>query len=76
MSNLSIIRQQWFCVNCRNNIFPFNSTNTHDILSDSFNSNELCNDALKDLTVYKCLETITELKLQSLPKVVGTPMPF
>ena len=66
LSNLGIIRQQWFCVNCANNIFPFNSTNSHDILSDSFNSNELCNDASKDLTDYNCLENITELKLDKL----------
>ena len=66
ISNRSITRQHWFCVNCRNNIFPFNSANPRDILSDSFNSNELCNDASKDLTEYKCLETITELKLDKL----------
>ena len=64
--DLIVNRQQWFCVNCGKDIFPFHSITNHDILSDSFNSHELCNNALNDFTNYECLETITELNLDKL----------
>ena len=68
MYNLSTDKQQWFCNNCRNNTFPFNSIDNRDILSENFNSNELCScyDVTKDLTDYECLETIAELNLNKL----------
>ena len=67
-NDLSADKQQWFCIYCRNNTFPFNSIDTRDILSDKFNSNEICScyDATKDLTDYECLETITDLNLDKL----------
>lgn len=64
ISDLNFTSEQWFCINCRSNIFPFHST--QDILLDGFNSNELCSEATKDLTGYECLETITDLKLDKL----------
>ena len=40
--NLGVEAKHWFCGNCRNNIFPFNTIETHDILLDNFNYNEVC----------------------------------
>ena len=59
--------QQWFCISCRNDTFPFNCVSTHKILSDNCNSNEycFCNDAT-DLTDFDCLDTISELSLNKL----------
>ena len=66
--NLGADAQQWLCPSCRDHVFPCTSVHAQDILSSNFNSNELCpcNDVTKDLTDYECLETITELNLDTL----------
>ena len=58
---------QWICISCRNDTFPFDCVSTHEILSDTCNSNEycFCNDAM-DLTDFDCLDTISELSLNNL----------
>ena len=66
--NLDAEAQQLLCLSCCDRVFTFNSVYAQDVLSSNFYSNELCpcNDVTKDLTDYECLETITELNLQSL----------
>ncbi len=59
--------QQWLCKSCRDDVFPFNRIKNHEMLPDTFNSNEycVCNDTT-DLTDYDCLDTINELNLNKL----------
>ncbi len=65
--DLGVNIEQWFCKSCRDDAFPFNSIENHEILPDNFNSNEYCAcNGTRDLTDYDCLDTINELNLNKL----------
>ena len=61
--------KQWLCEFCKDDTFPFNTVkDDHELLSESFNSNESCpcNDSLKYLTHFDCVDVISELNLNKL----------
>ena len=65
---ISLDLRHWLCMHCRNNTFPYNTVGNYELLSESFNSNDSCpcNDAIKDLTDFDCVNVISELNLNKL----------
>ena len=65
---LTLNSKHWHCMHCQNSTFPFHTVSNNELLSENFNSNNSCpcNDSMKDLTDFDCVNVISELNLNKL----------